>query len=542
MRGRSSVPPSAIPAFLQLTMTRITIRAEIAIAIAAFAFCYAGVFAVLIDQWATNPLFSYGFAVPLISGYIVSTKSAELRRLHRTPDYVLGVPAIFFGAAMLRVGDVGGLMMLQGASLVVTLAGLVLLLFGRVALSVVWFPITYLLLMLPIWDYPLNRLQVPSQTLSAGIAVSLLHSIGLPVLRQGTTIVMPTGTLEVMRECSGVNQLVAVTAMVIPAAYLWLHGHVRRIAFIGIAVVVAYLSNGLRIALVGLLTAKGLPGASEGVLHVLQGLVVSVLGYTLIGACLSLFARMGQKHQREVDGAETGVQPEARRAPAGRRHAWVMACVVGVMLLVGTSQLWSDGREVGLSEALHSLPNQIDEWTLDTAPHRSAVALPSFDAELVGAYPGQSGTRRFAAVDDELVRTYRSASGGRVQLYIGYYRRQEQGKELSGEAGHALQKAASELTLRLDSETIELNEIVQTNVRGQRGLLYWFDVNGRVLPSIYRAKGYTIWDALTRRRSNGAIIMIAWDDPVGANPSSARQGAIGFAEVLVPVLRQYLPS
>ena len=458
--------------------------------------------------------------------------------MQRTPDYVIGVPTILFGAAMLRVGDVGGLMMLQGASLIVTLAGLVLLLFGRMALSVVWFPIAYLLLMLPIWDYPLNRLQVPSQTISAGIAAGLLQAIGLPVLRQGTMIFVPTGTLEVMRECSGVNQLVAVTAMILPAAYLWLHGHVRRIAFIGIAVVVAYLSNGLRIALVGFLTAKGLPGASEGVLHVLQGLVVSVLGYAVIAACFSLFARSGQRHQRPVDGTETSAQPEASKEPPGRRHAWVMACVFGAMLWAGTSQLWPDRREVGLSEALNSLPSRINEWTLDTTPHMSAVALPTFDAALVGAYPGQSGKRRFTAVDDELVRTYRRAFDGRVQLYIGYYRRQEQGKELSGEAGHALQRAASGLTLSLDSETIELNEIVQTSVRGQRGLLYWYDVNGRVLPSIYSAKVYTIWDALIRRRSNGAVIMIAWEDPIGTGPASARQGAIGFAEVLVPMLRQ----
>ena len=65
----------------------------------------------------------------------------------------------------------------------------------------------------------------------------------------------------------------------------------------------------------------------------------------------------------------------------------------------------------------------------------------------VGGYPTPTGERRFTAVDDELVRVYRNPSGDRVQLYIGYYHRQEQGKELTGDASSALAAAASRLDL-----------------------------------------------------------------------------------------------
>ena len=101
-------------------------------------------------------------------------------------------------------------------------AGFVLMLFGRTMLRRIWFPLAYLLLGLPIWDASIGWLQPPSQILSARVAAVILHPIGIPVLRDGTRVVLPNVTLEVMRECSGVNQLFAIVAMALPAAYLLL--------------------------------------------------------------------------------------------------------------------------------------------------------------------------------------------------------------------------------------------------------------------------------------------------------------------------------
>ena len=113
--------------------------------------------------------------------------------------------------------------------------------------------------------------------LSAKIAVNVLHvRSACPSLRQETNILLPSVTLAVLRECSGVNQLIALTAMVLPAAYLWLDTNARRVALILFSVVVSYLGNGLRIALVGWLAVKGLgDGDLNGSYHLLQGLGVS---------------------------------------------------------------------------------------------------------------------------------------------------------------------------------------------------------------------------------------------------------------------------
>jgi EpsI family protein len=509
--------------------------------VVVFGYCYFGVVATLIQVWSQNSVFSYGFAVPFISGYVAWSKSEEWRGLRWVPDYSFGVPVVLCAAALLAVGRIGGLVTFQGLSLVVAVAGLVLLFCGRRTFRVLAFPIAYLLLMVPIWHDPIGRIQVPSQLVSARIAVELLHAVGVPASRQGTTIVLPALTLDVLRECSGVNQLVALLAMVIPAAYLWLSGWFRRILLIGIAVVVGYLSNGLRIALLGWLAVNGFSdGDRQGMPHLLHGLGVSIVGYVAIGACLTLLSKTSRN--RSLDSARvvrtsSEVTDSAMRTL--RRH-WVEYAVLVVMLVAASPSVLTAGSDVQLADSLHALPARIGDWTVDSSDP-AVERLVELDSEFVRAYPG-SQIRRFASVDDQLLRTYRSPRGTQVELYIGYYRRQEQGKEFASDAGHALDGVASRAQIQLQTGTIELGQVVLSKSDSDRGLLFWYDVNGRVVRNLYSAKMYTLWDALSRRRTNGAVVMVGWTGPKGAQFNAARTEVLGFVEALVPTLRRQLPS
>jgi EpsI family protein len=128
-----------------------------------------------------------------------------------------------------------------------------------------------------------------------------------------------------------------------------------------------------------------------------------------------------------------------------------------------------------------------------------------------------------------------------VRLYIGYYRDQQHGKELIGDLSHALRAAASPLEVVLPSETIEINQVVP-GTRIQQGLIFWYDLNGRIVADMYQAKAYMVWDALTRRRTNGAVIMVGGSIAAGGDFDASRLKTIGFVRELVPLLRQHMPS
>jgi EpsI family protein len=504
------------------------------LALAAFAVCYAGVIVDLAERWATSEVYSYGVAVVLISGYMIWTKSERLHATPSAPDYVFGIPLTLAGLAMLVAGRVSFLTSLREASLIVTLWGFVLLVFGRAIFACLWFPLCYLLLGFPLWDSLIGWLQPPSQVLSGRIATGLLHAIGVPALQDGTKIALPTVTLEVLRECSGVNQLFAVVAMALPAGYVWLSGWRRRTVLVALAVVGAYVSNGVRIAIVGFLATRGLSNGDLRGVHLFEGLAVSALCYLLLLVCLSILSR--------------GQRPEESGAPIERslwktpslRGPWPQVLTLVAAISIGVFVQLFRTPDVGLRRDLRALPVQVGDWSLDAQSVPSS-RFPAIDDELVHAYPSPAGERRFAAADDELVRTYRNSAGERVQLYVGYHRSQREGKELLGEAARALNTAASAIELDLGSRTLQLKQVTP-QPDSRRGVLYWYDLNGRVVDDLFLVKGYMVWDAMTRRRSNGAVVMVAWDGRGGRDAESSRKGALDFAQTILPLLPNFIPS
>jgi EpsI family protein len=506
--------------------------ARVLVAAAAFLLCYAGVLWSLADLWATNSTYSYGFAVPLISAYIVWSRWSDVKRAYSAPDYLWGCVLLLVGVTMLTIGHLGALMSLEGTSLIPTLAGLVLLLGGRQVLRVVWFPLTYLLLMLPLWSYLFRGLELPSQQLSATIGTRLLTAAGVPALQQGTRIVLSSVSLDVLPECSGINQLIALTVMALPAAYLWLDRRATRLALISIALVAGYLSNGARIAVLGLLTVKGINVSdTHSPIHLLPGFLTASLAYLTIWGCLSLFSRLNRSQSSHIESG-----PSDGRDAIHKRRIWVDATVLGAMVCVSAVPLLAARASVRSDFQLESLPREIAGWRMESGAEPTSARFLGFDVDLVGGYSPHE-QRHFTGVDDQVLRTYRNANG-RLQLYVGYYASQGREKELASDISRGLQRASSSVALASGPGTLILKEVEQREAGRDRGVIFWYDVNGRVVASLYAAKGYTLWDTLTRRRSNGAVIMIAWDVRDGGN----RQDAIAFAEALLPVLRGYLPS
>jgi EpsI family protein len=518
--------------------------AMLGVAAIAFAMCFAYPIASLVGVWSANPLYSYGFAVPFIAAYIWWSRAQQAPVTPAPPDYRAGVPFVIGGVILLSAGWICAMNSIEDVSVVVTFVGLLLMLFGRDAVKPHWFALAYLLLMVPIWSIPIAALQDPSRLLSTKIATGLLRLVGIPALRDGTNILLASHTIVVLRECSGVNQLIALTAMVLPASYLWLDSNVRRAMLLCSAVVISYIGNGIRIATVGWLAYNGFgDGMLEGNAHLMQGLVVSAIGYLGVGILFSILSRSNAPVVGEL--AETVTRPAGAVGATVRRNVWLDAAIVSLMLAAAAARVSAKPLEVQLPNDLARLESRIGDWTLEFGQTASGPGFPGIDDDLVvgvGRYPSETGERRFAGADTELVRAYRTASGARVQLYVGYYQQQREGKELAGDASEVLADAASPLAVTTESGTITLKEIVRENAGRRRGLLFWYDVNGRITSDIYRAKAYSILDAVTRRSTNGAVVMVAWDAAPGADAKLPRLEAIAFVRALVPALRRHLPE
>jgi EpsI family protein len=202
------------------------------------------------------------------------------------------------------------------------------------------------------------------------------------------------------------------------------------------------------------------------------------------------------------------------------------------MFGAGASQLVAMPEVEPGESALEVVPDRVSDWTLEGTLDPASARFAGFDQTLLHTYPTASGERRFDALDKEVLRTYRHVSGRRVQLYIGYYGSQQDGKELTGAMSRALQTVASSVSVVRGAETVALREVVQRREEGPRGVVFWYIVNDCVTSNIYAAKLYTLWHAMTKWRTRGTVMMVAWDG-AKTDAVAARAAALDFAGALL---------
>lgn len=276
---------------------------------ASFVFCYARVFAKLAMAWWSSYFYSYGFLIPVISLYIVWMQRDRLRKFEISPNAVIGGLVIIAGLALLVAGDVYGTVSLPGLSLVAMIAGLTLFVFGGKFLKALWFPIVYLLFMVPFWDNITNVFQRQFQNFSAALGSLILHAIGIPVYRESVYIELPNITLKVAKECSGVNNLIAVIAIAVPLAVLTLRSWRRRAVLVFGGIVISALYNSVRVASIGAFAYYGVSKALHGPFHMFQALYVSLIGFAGLFVLAWLLSRGDIKPE--------GAKPAAKKNETG---------------------------------------------------------------------------------------------------------------------------------------------------------------------------------------------------------------------------------
>lgn len=90
-------------------------------------------------------------------------------------------------------------------------------------------------------------------------------------------------------------------------------------------------------------------------------------------------------------------------------------------------------------------------------------------------------------------------------------------------------------------QEVRTNRAVMALGNNKQLVYYWFQQRGRIITNEYLVKWYLFWDALTRNRSDGAMIRLITPIPAGSE-----QGADAvlqdFARTLAPRLDRYLPN
>jgi EpsI family protein len=143
--------------------------------------------------------------------------------------------------------------------------------------------------------------------------------------------------------------------------------------------------------------------------------------------------------------------------------------------------------------------------------------------------------------DLEIIKSYRDASNRLINLYIGYFESQRQDKELVTYQLDWLYKNAQEIELSVSSKgSIKVNRTIFRDGANKAPVLFWYDVNGRIIANNIKAKVITAIDGLVRRRTNGAVVIISGDLNNSGEVENILEDEVEFVESFLPIISNYL--
>ncbi len=247
---------------------------------AALAWAYWPVLVDLVRKWSQDPQYSHGFLVPVFSLVLLAIRREHWARVSLGTNW--------WGAVLL--GAAGGLRLasayvyfewLDAVSLLVALAGVVVLLGGVAAWRWSRPALGFLLFMLPLPFQLEVALAHPLQRVATQASTYCLQLLGLPALAQGNIIIIDDLKIGVLEACNGLGMLLTFFALATAVA-LVIRRRFDKVVLVASAIPIALVMNILRITDTGVLHRTVGSQIANAVFHDLAGWLMMPLALGLL--------------------------------------------------------------------------------------------------------------------------------------------------------------------------------------------------------------------------------------------------------------------
>jgi EpsI family protein len=180
-------------------------------------------------------------------------------------------------------------------------------------------------------------------------------------------------------------------------------------------------------------------------------------------------------------------------------------------------------------------------------PHQPLRDLPYIVGEWSGQeHPLSERIVQAVSVSDYTNRLYSTPGVAPVQLYVGFYGSQRTGDTihspkncLPGSGWDPIHSGFATLSVA-GGRQIVVNEYVIQRDEDKELVFYWYQGRGRIIASEYAAKFWMVADAISRNRTDGALVRVI--TPINNNEASARARLVDFTQSLFPTLDEIIPK
>ncbi len=483
--------------------------------------------------------YSYCWLILPVVFFLIWLKRDELTSLPAEPSWT-GLAPIGLGIIFFWLGELGGEFFTQYIS--IWLVGLCLLHLGWQKLKVIGFALFFILTLFPPPDFINTRIMLQLRLISSKLGVAMIQAYGLPVARQGNIIDLGFTKLQVVDACSGLHSLISLLVLCLLLVYFFKDHIWKRTMLFLSSIPLAIFTNSMRIAMTAILFKHFGAGVAEGFFHGFSGLLIFAICIPVLLFEMKVLEKLPPvqskttSESKETDTTTSGNNPGSNNKKVSK-HRWLLQpmFVVAVILLGATLAISHtvDFREkIPAKKNLDQFPLKVGEWD---ATRRQPMAQMYIDALDLSEY---------------VIINYQSLSGKKVSFYVAYYESQRKGESihspatcLPGSGWSFDQSGTVKITgVKGSNEIMEVNRAVMQSGRNRQLTYYWFPQRGRILTNAYQLKIFTFWDALTRQRTDGALVRIITSVYENENLTDAEKRLQNFVKDVAPVLNEFIPG
>ncbi|EGV27608.1 EpsI family protein [Thiorhodococcus drewsii AZ1] len=487
----------------------------------------------MINKWGGEE-YSHAYMLPFISAFLVWQRSSKLAQTPLKPSCI-GVLLAAFGLLAYTAGELGTIITVVQYGFFLTLGGLLLSIMGWKAFRVILPAYLVLLFIVPLPNFLYNNLSSQLQLISSQIGVSVIRIFSIPVFLEGNVIDLGNYQLQVVEACSGLRYLFPLSALGFIAAILFKGAFWKKTALFLSTIPITVLMNSFRIGVIGILVYYQGIGMAEGFLHDFEGWIVFMACAAILVLEMWLLAKIGPDRASFADAfAIDGPEPiSVTEKITQRRLTWSFYAVLPMLLAtLAISFILPDREEIKPQRAeFVFFPSDIGEW------HGQRGQLDQIYIDAL-------------KFDDYLLADYRDPAGASINLYVAYY-----GSQRNGATVHSPKSCLPGGGWRIQDfsqRDVSGAEVGNQPLRVNRSLIqmgderllvyYWFQQRGRVMTNEYLVKWYLFWDALTGNRTDGALVRLTIEAPLGDDLKGKDAVLSDFARQIEPSLRRFIPE
>ncbi|MBI4938973.1 MAG: exosortase B [Nitrosomonadales bacterium] len=219
------------------------------------------------------------------------------------PTSVAGWVTLVIGLLFYLTGRSQEIMAFEMFSFIWVFAAILLVKRGGSALRVVWFPLFFLLFMIPLPGTVVIVLTMPMKMAVSYVTENILFWAGYPIARNGVILQIGQYQLLVADACAGLQTLLTLESLGLFYLNVVRHTSVFRNVVLAILIVpISFAANVIRVIALTLITYYFGDEAGQGFLHGFAGMILFLSALVLILAADSVLQLMMKK--RAADAAQ----------------------------------------------------------------------------------------------------------------------------------------------------------------------------------------------------------------------------------------------